>query len=583
MRVALANSLDVGRDLSKSYDRVYVLNETFSDFENLISIPAALDGFDTQSRDAFLQFLGENVDLDWVDKQFQSAIRGLGTYFSELVTSLEMNLYADYPEAWDIAKATWLSTELSGKHGILIDSYLSKTCHVDTILLKSLHRGALRSRTSWTARNFSRVLRSMELIISLGKGQLWLFVLAARSFVSPRFQSPSGSTNNLIMCPRITNVSKSDTGFGPYWRYIEAIRGHFSGQLSPVYFSQGLFCDARGRFQRLQSRVGIGQSVFKVQVTLIKVLLKALKLEARRSDSDMSLERKLGALRPAFLRSIFGPSFVQSYWENLQFSTFFGHSKPKSVLFLCENQSWERALVTQGRRQSPQTLFLGVAHNAIRPWDLRYFKPHEWVSGPTSGRKSSPDLFLATSKVCLGRLKSYYPSTDKFRLVETLRFAKPQKLANLRKSEALVIAGSYSPIVNVQLLKFVEESLTDARLTRKLRVRSHPLRAIKSSYPRFDSETEFPWLTICDSTSTISAELAEMEAPHFVARFGHLPNMSPLADIRCFRSSFRLPGVQIEHLFDEASLVQTVNPGFEYYERDEDYIHWQTLIKEIGL
>ena len=583
MRLALADSLEVGRGLSHSYDWVYVLNETFNDFENLRSMPAALDGFDTKSRDAFLDWLGHNVDLAWVDEKFQSAVGGIGADFSDLVAAFEMNLYAKYPEIWDFAKVSWLLSQFGDRPEFYLDSYLSGSPQIESFLRKALQEGAFRVRKSWLIRSWSRIRVPGEVMISAAKGQAWLFVLAARSLASPRFQSLQGVGENLVICPVTPNVGNSDGKFGPYWRFLESVGEHFAAQPRPVFFSQGLFFGASGRVQRLQSIVGIFRSVLRVEAALVKTLLQLLKLLGTHSKSDVGQQKALGPLWSAFLRSAFGPSFVQGFWENLQFSFFFNQVKPKSVFFLCENQSWEKALVNQGRRQSPGTHFFGVVHNAVRPWDLRYFQPHTWDSGPMSGRQSAPDQLLVTSEFCFGRLRSYYPSIGRIRLVETLRFRSPEEHDPGSKSETVVIAASYSPLANVQLMRFVSQSVTDESLARKLRVRSHPLQAVKSPYPRFESKTEFPLFTICDSTSTFPVELAEMHAPHFVARFGHLPNMSPLADVPHFWNVFLLPGVQIEHLIDASRRTSMVKPDFKYFERDVASGSWRSLLEEFAL
>jgi hypothetical protein len=188
-----------------------------------------------------------------------------------------------------------------------------------------------------------------------------------------------------------------------------------------------------------------------------------------------------------------------------------------------------------------------------------------------------------TSEFCFGRLRSFYPSIGRIRLVETLRFRSPEVLDRGSKSETVVIAASYSPLANVALMRFVSQSVTDEGLARKLRVRSHPLQGVKSVFPRFDSKTEFPLLTICDSTSTFPIELAEMHVSHFVARFGHLPNMSPLADVPYFWKNFLLPGVQIEVPIDASHPTSMITPDFKYYERNDDYSSWRLLIKEFAL
>lgn len=578
MKAILVEDLRRGRRLGAEYERVYVLNETFETFGRYVSVPASLDGAESGPRDSFLHELGDLVDMTLLENRKSRVFRRLSTNLPELLPLFEMNLYARQNEIWNLAKASWLASEIERNHELSLMSALRNSSYIERYFASRLHGNRYLGNVRIGQSLLTTLNNFLSISSSAVKGWVWLFVLATRTFASDRFDATAFSGQNMVVCP-VTRESRGDERtWGPYWRHFSEVEEKFNGTVAPIYFSAGIFRDHRGKTLRPHS-LGFTLVTF---FSLAGLIARLAFLVSSQGVRNLVRPQGLGPLQGALARSMLSPAFVQACWEHFQFSQFFQLSSPTAVLFLCEGQSWERALVTQGRKFNTETLFAGVVHNAIRPWDLRYFRPISWGLGPVIGRRSAPDLLLVTSRVCSQRIKKYYGELDNVQLVETVRFTRRNGNEVRGRRQVAVVAGTYDPAINSQLESFVV-SLGGQIFGLDLRYRRHPQASSASQLPEFDPVHDMPAITITDSTSTLCIELAESQDPVLVLRFGKLPNLSPLADLPEFRGVFLTSARQLERVALESEPSDFIVENFNYFERNENFDKWRMLIRKYNL
>ena len=582
MKFAIVESRDqVAEDFSQ-YEVVFVLDESFEGYANVVSLPAELNGFTPTFRNLFLSMLGEHIDEQSLDKTYNAVTRNLGVRPSEVIALFEMNIYSRNPELSDIAKACFVVKSMSEYSDSTLTSYLRKHLHVNNFLEKMLADGAFRRRAVWQQESLPRIRRFALPLYEFSKGQLWLHFLVLRALFA-RFGTGAQFTGkHIIFGPIGSKVHVGEGKWCNYWRDFGKIEARFKHKLVRTSFQSGFFSSSDGRRVRPFRADKFFYLYGAIQLAIIKNLLFTVRASQRSRYLTNDERAFASGLRDAFWRSMAGPSFVQSVWDHHQFRFFFCEAKPKSVFFLCEGQPWEAALVTQGRQMSADSLYLGIAHTAIRPWDLRYFRPHSWKLGPVLGNSSAPDLLLVTSKFCLERLNNFYCEAPNTRLVETLRYPSLKLSLQRATRPVITVATTYSRAENQGLRSLALQLMQDEKLREMVRVRSHPLQPMKLRIREFDKGTDSPILTVSDSTSTVAVELAENGLRFITVRFGSLPNLSPLADLNNFRNTFAFPGPQLVEKIRRGDIAEP-EEGFTYYERDPSWRYWCLLIEEYNL
>jgi len=582
LKFALVESRDQVVEGASKYEAVFVLEESFDKRDNLISLPAALNGSDSKFRNHYLSLLGQHINVERLDQLFGSVSRNLGVRPSEVFSVFELNIFSRHPELSDLAKASYVLDVMSEYPNSELISFLQVHPHVNDFLGEMLGDGDFRKHVRWPYEIASRIKRLVLPLVEIAKGQAWLLALLLRSMSSNFMDSSLYLGRNIFFRPASSTQAKDDVPWGNYWLGLKKIYSFFAEKPITACFQSGFFFDSNGRRVR-PFRVGSSVSLLvSIQWSVAKSLWLRVRFSLEKQFPTRAERAFAKGLSEVYWRSMTGPSFVQSLWEHHQFSFFFGQAKPKSVFFLCEGQPWETALVAQGRRMSPNSYYLGVSHTAIRPWDLRYFRPHSWKLGPVQGGSSAPDFFLVTSQFCLERLTKFYGESLKIRLVETLRYESPTPAPATATTPVITVATTYSKAENLGLLSFVEALTKDEKLREMVRVRSHPLRPMNLKVQEFDKKSEFPILTICDSTSTVGVELAESGHRFVTIHVGSLPNLSPLSDLKEFGKRFAFPNPQLVQRIRHAKR-EFANTGFSYYQRDANWNSWRALITEIKL
>lgn len=158
--------------------------------------------------------------------------------------------------------------------------------------------------------------------------------------------------------------------------------------------------------------------------------------------------------------SFFGIHSLQSLlYFNIFDSLFSSILSPDLILYLQENQSWERALIMQARHHISGNL-VGVIHSTVRFWDLRYYSDYRNFLSSTKEAPPDCDYSAVNSTVALNSLiESGYPS-HKLLESEALRYSHISESADkcfLSKSiKTLLILGDYDYVNTFNQLLFLD-------------------------------------------------------------------------------------------------------------------------------
>ncbi|MBI3773316.1 MAG: hypothetical protein HY272_11535 [Gammaproteobacteria bacterium] len=153
----------------------------------------------------------------------------------------------------------------------------------------------------------------------------------------------------------------------------------------------------------------------------------------------------------------------------------------KQGLYLCENQSWERALIRAWRKHGHGQL-IAVAHSTVRFWDLRYFHDPRTVQARNHCPIPEPDLVALNSEAAVNAyLEMGYPRERIFEC-EALRYGylnnlKVGCLSRTRKDGdrlKVLVLGDFTPSGTLSLLSLLEEAAIHISISVEYTIKPHP-------------------------------------------------------------------------------------------------------------
>lgn len=147
--------------------------------------------------------------------------------------------------------------------------------------------------------------------------------------------------------------------------------------------------------------------------------------------------------------------------------------------YLCENQSWERALTHAWRKHGHGQL-IAVPHSTIRFWDLRFFADPRTINSSNLYPMPQADLTALSGKVAIDNcLKAGYPKKAIVEC-EALRYLYLDKLrAGSREEKTteeikVLILGDYMPSCTVKMLQLLEGALPHMTVPATYTIKPHP-------------------------------------------------------------------------------------------------------------
>ena len=136
--------------------------------------------------------------------------------------------------------------------------------------------------------------------------------------------------------------------------------------------------------------------------------------------------------------------------------------KMQTGLYLCENQSWEKAFLHLWKKYGHGKI-IAVPHSTIRYWDLRYFNhPNSWISTQRLSQPT-PDQIAINGPLAWKMLEAANQPMDKMIEVEALRFLHLENLEvkkiNKSKNKVLIL-GDLDISTTKSMLNLLESQAT---------------------------------------------------------------------------------------------------------------------------
>lgn len=575
--VIVGSELLAGK-IHHQYESVLVLGEAFQSYANIKSIANSLDGRDTNFRDAFLEFLGETMLPEHFSELHRLIPESLEIGPLQLLTLFELNIFSRHREMARLIQlffACQYILDNFGDHSVhLVNLNPAEVKFLRHHLagLEILVRSDISSRLEaarGTSLAFTEILKSWVLIISL----------VLRVPIRNK-QHASSSGGSLIVQPWLKSKGVSEGSvWGPYWRDFSKISHLAKTPVSTIYLQAGKIRDRWGQGIRLWSL----RELYRVVLSVFSIHLRAV-FTFRRTIANLNRIPGPAAtnylvLKSSLIRAILGPSLVQGLWDSFLFSKYFARHKPSFIFYLHENQPWERSMLMQLKRLNPNSNTFGLVHTAVRPWDLRYFPPREWIGRGETYRQDYPMYLLVTSQLCEARLKSHWAHNQTIRLVETLRYPAYPGFHNANHDATFAL--TYSDDENRVVLELFKALSSTAGQSFDIRVQPHPLKRVGRVRTVRTLRQSVPRIFISDSTTTAVIEALELGCEVISVRCGELPNMSPLADQ--LNSEITFSTARSDVLEKVVAKLQNPSPlrPRNYYLRDESFARWREVLDDV--
>jgi surface carbohydrate biosynthesis protein (TIGR04326 family) len=190
-------------------------------------------------------------------------------------------------------------------------------------------------------------------------------------------------------------------------------------------------------------------------------------------------------------------SITNLLWIELFDSALGDIPHQKMGLFLCEYQSWEKAMIHAWRKNGHGKL-IGVSHSTVRFWDLRLYVDPRTTRSSSQNPLPQPDLTALNGKVAVDTyIKMGYPKQALLEC-EALRYGYLNKMSTGSKKEKRVgeikvlIFGDTIPLYTTQMLKLLEQAQPFIKVPTSYVIKPHPTHQIHSSdYPSLNLRIVF--------------------------------------------------------------------------------------------
>jgi surface carbohydrate biosynthesis protein (TIGR04326 family) len=257
--------------------------------------------------------------------------------------------------------------------------------------------------------------------------------------------------------------------------------------------------------------------------------------------------------------------------------------KMKIGLYLCENQSWEKAFIYYWKKFGHGKI-IGVPHSSIRYWDLRYFNHPEVFEKRGEFNLPLPDQFAINSQFAWKAIKNASQPMQKMVRVEPLRFLHLEDIKRNKSDNNILILSdldSQTSDTMLTLLNYSSDLLHSFRLTLK----PHPANSIDvKKYSKLNlSLTDKPLsdllpnysLVISSIYTTASLEAYLIGIP-IITILDNNFNTSPLRDVKNvnFISTFS----DLETALINFKLTHMNKKDNFFFSTDKDLQLWQKLL-----
>ncbi len=264
-----------------------------------------------------------------------------------------------------------------------------------------------------------------------------------------------------------------------------------------------------------------------------------------------------------------------------------------NVVYLQENQSWERSIIQAWSGNKKVRLF-GYPHATVRFWDLRYCHDQIKVNDIIL-TAPSPDRIVVTNNWAFNHLKENGYASSTLQKAFPLRYAHivdPRNSIYLDKKKAtksklIVVLGSHEYHTNNYLIKFLGETYRKFGCCLTFKVRSHPSTPFwgDQSPPAYSSFTNVDLAQLVNesavfvSTTVTSAvvDVYSHGAPLIIVEDANTPNLSPLRGLSNV-TFVRTPEAFMNACLSVANLKNPSKQQFFYV--DQEISSWLDFLNE---
>jgi len=223
------------------------------------------------------------------------------------------------------------------------------------------------------------------------------------------------------------------------------------------------------------------------------------------------------------------------------FKNDFQNLDKNNFYYLCENQGWEKSLLSNIKSKNKKFKIYSIVSTPIRFWDLRYnFLKHELINVRKKITKICVMSFLSKEI-----LKKNKVSENKIFVVESLRYEslikKRESLRNNEKDNCILIIGDYLKITNRNIENFTLDLLSQNKNINII-AKPHPSNKFSKKFennPRIkisnenliklSMKTNF---CICSNMTSAAYDLLYLNFKLFILLANDSINFSPLKDFK---------------------------------------------------
>ena len=178
--------------------------------------------------------------------------------------------------------------------------------------------------------------------------------------------------------------------------------------------------------------------------------------------------------------SVYGQVCIQNIMHFLLLEkSIYSLPKQSVGLYLCENQAWERAFIYFWKKYNHGDL-IGVAHTAIRYWDLRYCENLEVQNIEDKLSQPKPDKIALNGPLTFESFQDKNQRLTNYVEVEALRYLYLSKISlnllkkgNIKKNDILIL-GDYNTRVTKNMLGLIDGLNPSILKKYNLNYKSHP-------------------------------------------------------------------------------------------------------------
>ena len=307
-----------------------------------------------------------------------------------------------------------------------------------------------------------------------------------------------------------------------------------------------------------------------------------------------SLKLKKKYSYPLFTRSItdnlIGFNCLLNLYYYYLFSELFKKKvfnfKNKNIFYLCENQGWEKILLSLINVKKEKTKVYPVISTPVRFWDLRYnFLKHELKNFKIKIAK-----FLVMSFLSKQILKKNKFNNDKISIVESLRYESlnqkkiiPKKIQ--KNTNSILIIGDYLESVNKNIENF---SLRLLEENKKINIiaKPHPSKKFSSKFNgnlrikitnenihNLSTKTNF---CICSNMTSASYDLLYLNFNLLVLLANDSINFSPLKNFKGINYAYDATNINIMKIKKNVKNLDFRKNAFLF---DKNYKNWSKYLK----